>query len=392
MSGPNTVEVRSRLAQMRAGRHSNVERHEIAPPSEVRVTEDVIGVIDFFSGCGGTSAGLRRAGMKILAGIDMDEEAAETFQHNFKEAGFISRDVRDVTVEDLAAFISPHNGNTLLFSACAPCQPFSKQNRERGLSDTRSVLLDELHRFISYYLPDYIFLENVPGIQKIVSGDGPLKSFLLLLDKLGYAYKMDVIDFRRYGVPQTRRRFVLLASRSGSITFPNYTHGDEPNLPAFSNVWDWIGTLPPLAAGGSDPSVLNHVALTLSPLNQKRIESTPEGGDRRDWPDDLLLNCHRDHKGHTDVYGRLRRYEPACTLTTRCISLSNGRFGHPTQNRALSVREAACLQTFSPDFEFKGTLNSMATQIGNAVPELLSFRFGEHVLKHRVSSVEGEAS
>ena len=309
--------------------------------------------------------------MEILVGIDVDVDAATTFQVNFPEAHFMRQDIRQLPETDLEPHLSRRGGRPLLFSACAPCQPFSKQNREKTKSDTRASLLDELHRFVRHFRPEYIFLENVPGIQRINPSSGPIGRFLDLLDELRYEFDKDVVDFLDYGVPQTRRRFVLTASSIGPFTLPAPTHGARPGSAPHSTVWEWIGDLPPIPAGGKSDEVPNHSAAALSPLNLERVISTPEGGDRRNWPEDLILPCHKGHEGHTDVYGRLNRHRPASTLTTRCVSLSNGRFGHPMQNRALSLREAACLQTFPRDFLFKGTFASMAKQIGNAVPVLL---------------------
>lgn len=339
-------------------------------------------VVDFFSGCGGTSAGLRQSGMQILMGIDMGRDAAATYELNFPEAHFIRKDIRRVSVSDLAPYLPSQRKRPLLFSACAPCQPFSKQNRCKSESDNRASLLDEFHRFVRHFRPDYIFLENVPGVQRVRPFVGPIGRFLKLLEELEYEYANDVVDFLDYGVPQTRRRFVLIASLRGPIHLPSSTHGARDGQPPHSTVKDWIGDLPPIPAGGHSEKVPNHQAAKLSQLNLKRIASTPEGGDRRNWPDDLVLPCHQGHKGHTDVYGRLQWNGPARTLTTRCVSLSNGRFGHPTQNRALSLREAASLQTFPREFLFEGSFASMAKQIGNAVPVLLARRFGEAINAH----------
>jgi len=343
-----------------------------------------IQVADFFSGCGGTSAGLRQAGMQIVLGIDADPDAAATFQLNFPEAHFIQKDIRLVRTRDLKCYFDP--ACPVLFSACAPCQPFSKQNRAKRRADVRASLLDELHRFVRHLKPDYIFLENVPGIQRVRSRRGPLARFLRLLATLGYNVNCQVVDFLDYGVPQTRRRFVLSASRSGNVCLPRPTHGTRHGNTPRSTVWEWIGDLPAIPAGGKSENIPNHEAAALSPLNLRRIASTPEGGDRRDWPDALVLDCHQGHEGHTDVYGRLHKDRPASTLTTRCISYSNGRFGHPTQHRALSVREAASLQTFPRDFLFVGSLAAMAIQIGNAVPVLFARKFGESTLDHAESS------
>jgi DNA (cytosine-5)-methyltransferase 1 len=347
-----------------------------------------IDVIDFFSGCGGTSEGLRQAGFEIVAGIDMDLEAAETFRTNFPEARFIQSDIRAVLTSDLEPLIPRDRRRPVLFTACAPCQPFSKQNKARGGEDARRYLLDEMHRFVRKFRPEYIFVENVPGIQRIEPSAGPIGRFRRLLTNLGYHSECEVLDFLEYGVPQTRRRLVLVASLLGPISLPLRTHGPRADGKPVATVWDWIGHLPPIAAGSEHATVPNHRAAGLSPMNTRRMESTPEGGDRRDWSKRLVLKCHRDHVGHTDVYGRLCRDLPASTLTTRCISFSNGRFGHPIQHRALSVREAACLQTFPDTFVFKGSLNSMAMQIGNAVPVLLAKRFGETIVEHARASLQ----
>jgi DNA (cytosine-5)-methyltransferase 1 len=320
--------------------------------------------------------------MEIVAGIDMDPDAAATFEANFPEAEFICRDVRAILTWELRKHIASERVKPLLFSACAPCQPFSKQNRDKMASDQRSTLLDELHRFVRCYRPEYIFIENVPGAQRLNPKGGPIGRFLELLRELEYEVAYDVVDFLDYGVPQTRRRLVMTASLLGRFKLPPPTHGERHGKLPHSTIWEWIGDLPPLEAGASCGTVPNHQAAGLSAKNLLRIANTPEGGDRRDWPEHLILPCHKGHDGHTDVYGRLRRDRPASTLTTRCVSLSNGRFGHPLQDRALSLREAACLQTFPREFVFKGAFASMAMQIGNAVPVLLARRFGETIRSH----------
>jgi DNA (cytosine-5)-methyltransferase 1 len=342
-----------------------------------------IRVADFFCGCGGTSAGLRSAGLKISLGVDIDPEAEETFRHNFPEAEFFNSDARDLRPRSLEPIIARNRNYPLLFSACVPCQPFSRQNQQvvRRISKSHdAALLDQFHRFVSYFAPEYVFLENVPGMQKVSRRTGPFARFLKHLDLLNYAVSTKVVDCRDYGVPQKRQRLVLLASRLGPIDFPTPTHGDS-SKPA-STVRDWIRDFPPIAAGEEHLRVPNHRARSLSQLNLARIRATPEGGDRRNWPCDLILECHKAYDGHSDVYGRLKWDRPASALTTKCITLSNGRFGHPQQDRAISVREAASLQTFPRDFIFFGTLTAMARQIGNAVPVLMARSFGQAIIRH----------
>ncbi len=336
-----------------------------------------IKVFDFFSGCGGTSAGLRRAGMNIVLGIDHDEDTAKTYKKNFPEAEFMLTDLTKLRTNKLKSYFDDCKPNPVLFCGCAPCQPFSKQNGWRSKGDPRASLLNHFGRFVRYYKPDFVLVENVPGIQNVSPSASPLADFIKLIKKLGYHTVVGTVDSRDYGVPQKRKRLVLLASLHGVLRLPEKTHGPGTKR-EYSTVGDWIKNFPPIRAGGESKTVPNHRAARLSKKNLKRISATPPGGSRSCWPKHLILKCHKsEHAGHTDVYGRLRKDQPASALTTRCISLSNGRFGHPTQNRAISIREAASLQTFDPNFIFVGSLISMAKQIGNAVPVLLAKALGK---------------
>jgi DNA (cytosine-5)-methyltransferase 1 len=336
-----------------------------------------IHVFDFFSGCGGTSAGLRAAGMDISLAIDNDPIAASTYQLNFPEATFLQRDIRELSPADLEPRLQQLDpADPLLLCGCAPCQPFSKQGRRKPDADARSTLVDELARFVRAGWPPFGFCENVPGLQA-VRGEGPFERFLQSLDELGYQHCHGVIDSKDYGVPQHRSRLVLLASRLGKApSLPAPSHGPG-RTNRYATVWHAIQDLRPLEAGECDPEDPVHRAANLSALNLSRIRATPPGETRLSWPDHLRLDCHRKKPGHTDVYGRLRKDQPATAMTTRCISLSNGRFGHPVQDRAITAREAACLQTFPREFRFTGSLEDMGRQIGNAVPVTLAQRFGE---------------
>jgi DNA (cytosine-5)-methyltransferase 1 len=337
---------------------------------------------DFFSGCGGTSQGMREAGLRVRLGIDLDSDAAKTYRTNFPNAAFLKRDIRWLKAKDLAPHIGEDRARPVLFGACAPCQPFSTQRRAENSTDGRKDLLSEFHRFVKSYLPEYVFIENVPGMQSIDDTRGPFAKFLKLLSKLGYWHCHRVVYACHYGVPQRRKRLVLIASRLGPISFPKPTHGPNTKRKKLPTVWEAIRHLPRIKAGQSHSKVLNHRAAELSELNLKRIMATKSGGTRVDWPASLMLDCHADHIGHTDVYGRMAKDQPSAALTTRCVSLSNGRFGHPTQHRAVSVREAACLQTFPMDFEFFGNLASMSRQVGNAVPVQMAKVFGEAIKRH----------
>ncbi|QDT93851.1 DNA cytosine methyltransferase [Gimesia algae] len=344
-----------------------------------------IRVVDFFSGCGGTSCGLKSAGMKILLGIDNASDAEITYRRNFPRSDFICEDIRNVVPKDLESYVSVNRKYPLLFSACAPCQPFSQQNRnkvQRITKDHDASLLDEFHRFLKFFLPEYVFVENVPGLQKVSKRSGPFSRFIKLLESLKYSFDDRVVNSQDYGVPQRRQRLLLIGSRLGDISIPEATHGEGTQNPEFSTVRDWIEHFPAITAGEEHQDVPNHRARGLSLQNLTRLQQTPAGGDRRNWPKNLLLECHKEHEGHTDVYGRLWWDRPASALTTKCITISNGRFGHPVQDRAISVREAASLQTFPDDFIFHGSLQSMSRHIGNAVPALLAERIGKAIISH----------
>ena len=341
-------------------------------------------VFDFFSGCGGASSGLQAAGMEIALGLDNDPDARKTFEANFPEAGFIGDDIARVSASAIDPLVDAWGDHPLLFNACAPCQPFSRQRRGvTSPSDERLGLLDHVLRFVRRHRPEFIFAENVPGLREDGAAGRVFQRALHTLEALGYSTDHRVIKSQDYGVPQRRARLVILASLLGPITFPGPTHGAGTASATHSSVREWIGSLPAISAGETHSSVPNHRAAGLSPLNLQRIRATPPGGGWRDLPSDLMPESRRSgFNGFTDVYGRLRWDAPAPALTTRCISYSNGRFGHPEQDRAISVREAAYLQTLPADFVLTGNLNSQARQVGNAVPPLLAQRFGECITAH----------
>ncbi len=351
-----------------------------------------IAVYDFFCGCGGTSRGFQKAGMDIVFALDIDPDAKSTFIKNFPDTHFCEKSISLLSADDLQPTLDKHKDSYTLFCGCAPCQPFTKQYTESRKYDVRRNLLTHFGSIIEKHKPDFVFVENVPGLQKVQKKKkGPFPAFEKLLHELAYKMDFGVIAAQDYGAPQLRRRFVLVASKHGPISIPEPTHGNNRDNP-YKTVKDAIEDLPAIAAGETynDPDVLNHRAAELSELNMKRIKaSKPDGGGRNNWPEELLPECYtrtnergKKHSGHTDCYGRLWWDKPATGLTTRCISYSNGRFGHPEQHRALSIREAARLQGFDDNFEFTGSLNSMAKQIGNAVPVDLAYAMGRHFANH----------
>jgi len=316
--------------------------------------------IDVFCGAGGMSRGLQRAGVRIVCGIDNDPLVVKTYRRNVHRR-VICGDVRDVTATRLRPLI-PRRAR-LIMAVCAPCQPFSKVRKSGKRRPDRELLL-EVGRLVRSLRPDGLIIENVPQISRSDS-KGVLGRFKRMLKSAGYSFVIGTLDAKHFGVPQTRARLVLLAvkGRDRDVDLPR-ARGTP-----FRTVRDAIEGLPVLRAGGTSASHPHHVAARLSDANLARMKATPkDGGDSRSWPRKLRLPCHVRSEGFYDVYGRMHWDQPAPTLTTRCQSLSNGRFGHPTQRRAISLLEAALLQTFPKRYRFEGNQADIARQIGNAVP------------------------
>lgn len=333
--------------------------------------------IDFFSGAGGLTRGLVEAGIPIRLGVDIDAGCRETYERNNPGSRFLHADVRELDVREITRALALVDRDELLVAACAPCQPFAQLNRQGR--DHRATLLGRIGRVVQALRPGQIFVENVPGLAR-VRASSTLSRFRSLLRRLGYGYWEGVVNANVYGVPQTRRRFIIIAVRGVDPTPPPPTHG--PGLLPYETVGDAIRGYPAIEAGEVHPTVPNHRAAMLSPLNLERIRHTPhDGGNRTAWPPHLWLDCHRNgYTGHTDVYGRMHWGRPAPTLTCKCHSLTNGRYGHPEQDRAISFREAARLQSFGDDYVFHAEVQGhLAAQIGNAVPVRLAYAVGRHI-------------
>lgn len=335
--------------------------------------------IDFFCGGGGMTHGLLKAGIHVLAGVDICPDYQETYEKN-NQNRYIAKGISDISEDDILRIIPDINtADDVLFVGCAPCQPFSKQRNSSEEHKDRTLLV-EFGNIVTLYRPAYVVVENVPGIKG--KGVDVFEQFLKKLDENGYRYKYSILNARDYGVPQNRKRLVLIASRVTEVFFPEPSYGklEKP----YRTVEDAIRNYPPICAGQEYEGIPNHKAMVLSDLNLARIRATAHnGGSRTDWPEELVLNCHKTKKsGHTDVYGRMAWNCAAPTLTSKCCSLSNGRFGHPDQDRAISFREAAALQSFPDSYVFYGKTNSViARQIGNAVPVLLAEAIGKAILK-----------
>lgn len=337
--------------------------------------------IDLFCGAGGLTSGLRRAGWDVVAGIDMDEAVGATYRRNNPAPRFVRADLREVTDDDARALARGVPSRELLLAGCAPCQPFSKLRGRRGVQGrSDATLLREFARLVVVLRPRAVLMENVPGIAA-VPGFSSFRRFVRILHECGYDCDHRVLNARDFGVPQHRRRRVLLAVQDATARLPEPAALDADVRRA--TVRDAIARFPAIEAGETHPEVANHHAARLSPLNLERIRATPvDGGSRQDWKADLVLDCHRSAgTGFSDFYGRMWWDRVAPTLTGRCNSLSNGRFGHPDQNRAISLREAAALQTFPDDYEFIGVNKAIARWIGNAVPVAFAEALGSAIVK-----------
>lgn len=344
---------------------------------------DFVGV-DLFCGCGGVTRGFLDAGIKVSLGVDWEPVFKNTYESN-NRVGYLSCDIRSLPAHEILSRINFKGCESLIISSCSPCQPFSLKNAKRTENasvDYRADLGFELIRLIKEMRvtgisPAGIFLENVPEFAKSPTWDEIRKD----LYRLGFSIAQKVINCADYGVPQNRRRFIALALGGWSyVSLPPATHG--PGLLPFATVRKSFAGLPKLDAGQQCDKTANHRARELSELNMSRIKSVPaDGGSRDAFPKELVLDCHREFHGHSDVYGRMKFDEPSPTITTRCVSISNGRYGHPIENRAISLREAARLQTFPDDFVFdSNSLESAARMVGNAVPVMVAKIFGSYLM------------
>lgn len=335
--------------------------------------------IDLFCGAGGLTRGLLDAGIDVVAGIDVDESVGRTYEWNNRPTRFVRSDLRTLEPDIIKELFGSTAVEEALLTGCAPCRTFSKQRRNASLRHPDATILGEFGRLVEALHPGWVLIENVPGLAT-VPGYSTFRRFLRLLNKKGYRVAQGVLNASQYGVPQHRRRYVLIASRWADPSLPVHRYGHQ--LRPFETVRKWIAHYPPIAAGECHPSIANHASSMLSTRNLQRLRATPcDGGDRRDWPSALELDCHQGrNQSFSDVYGRMWWDRVAPTLTGRCNSVSNGRFGHPEQDRAVSLREAASLQTFPDDYLFFGVNTHIARHIGNAVPVRLAEALGSAVL------------
>ncbi len=359
-----------------------------SPGAQTRAGRDIrrpeVVCVDIFCGAGGLTQGLRQAGVDVVAGVDFDEACKHPYESNHEGIRFHQADVAKLKPAQLDEWFG--NAKVRVLAGCAPCQPFSsyalRYQKEKDVEDDeRWSLLDHFGRLVSDMSPspDIVTMENVPTVTK----HAVFKRFRGTLERLGYKVWVEVIDCARYGLPQRRRRTVLLASLHGDIKLRDAVASEA------RTVADVIKGLPVLRHGSTDDDDRLHAASKLSPLNLKRIKASTPGGTWREWPSNLVAECHKKKTGRTypGVYGRMKYDEPAPTLTTQFFGFGNGRFGHPTQARGISLREGALLQGFPPDYSFipdnePVQFKALGRMIGNAVPVDLGRVIGESIIEH----------
>ena len=349
--------------------------------------------IDIFSGCGGVSCGLTLAGFKVKAAVEIEQNAIDTYKNYepLKKVNVIHDDICSLNGKGILKAAKIKEDEIYLFAGCPPCQSFSRQNpkNKKKTVEERKKLLFEFLRIVQEIKPPFLLMENVPGIQSGFNKE-ILDDFLNRLN-VNYYVLHDILNAADYGVPQLRKRFVLHAVRLDihkellqcgfKFELPKATHSQfgGGGLQKWKTVCETIGDLPPITAGEEYPDngiVHNHKCANLSEINIKRMKIIrANGGSRICLPDELALECHKKKdnngeafSGHGDVYGIMDANKPSPTMTGGCLCYSKGRYGHYEQNRAISIREAARLQTFPDDFVFSNSLTAAALQIGNAVP------------------------
>ena len=337
----------------------------------------MISCVDLFCGVGGLTHGLEKAGIDVVAGFDTDSLCQFAFEAN-NNAKFVRQDVAALVGSDIRGLWD--KGAIKLLAGCAPCQPFSTYSRasRKSKQDGKWELVRHFSRLVEEAEPDLVTMENVSQIRR----HDVFEEFLESL--AGYSVWHAVVECSAYGVPQTRKRLVLMASKLGPIEMwqPKQRQGKATVATAISK-------LPRLAAGEMDHRDPMHRACNLSAINLKRIRASRPGGTWREWPASLRAKCHRAEAGETfpSVYGRMEWDKPAPTMTTQCFGYGNGRFGHPEQDRAITLREAAMLQTFPRGYQFlpsdeKVVFHSMGRLIGNAVPVRLGYAIGKSLAEH----------
>ena len=339
--------------------------------------QESIVAVDLFCGVGGLTHGLSNAGIDVKLGVDIDPACRFPLEEN-NNAKFLQYDVSKLNSSDIVSEFA--GANITLLAGCAPCQPFStySQPKVNKKSHKDWELLNSFSSLVVDVRPTLVTMENVAPLE----GQSIFKDFVVNLMENGYYVAFRVVDGCEIGLPQKRKRLVLVASILGALELP------EQMMPQVT-VRDAISELAPIVAGGCDPKDRLHASASLSPLNLKRIKHSKPGGTWREWPRELVAECHSRETGTTfpSVYGRMAWDEPAPTMTTQCYGFGNGRFGHPEQDRAISLREAAILQGFPKEYAFVPNdqpvnFSVLGRLIGNAVPVHLGGYIGDVLVNH----------
>ena len=352
--------------------------------------------IDLFCGAGGLSTGLKKSGFRLCLGVDIDEKALKTYKCNLKRTKVLKEDIKKVTGEKITELTGINRRDNFLLAGCPPCQGFSSLGK-RDANDEKNELVYEYIRIINELEPSFILMENVPGMSTGV-GKEIFKQVVKEL-KENYHVEYATLNAADFGVPQIRKRLVLHGIRNDVYDnlgldkekqklLPKPTHSKEKKkgYRKWVTVRKAIFDLPILGAGESydDGIIKNHKARSLSETNIERLrEIRLHGGDREMISEELQLECHKkENVSYTDTYGIIDPDKPAPTITSGCTIISKGRYCHPTQNRGLSIREAARLQSFDDKFEFQGNMGEMSLQIGNAVPPKLAQASGKVIINY----------
>lgn len=361
------------------------------PGKNITGNKKKIIAIDFFCGCGGVTNGLKKAGIEVIAGFDIDPEVKYAYEENNSGSAFLNIDITNTSenIKAINELLESKKRDILIFSACAPCQPFSLHNRSHKWDYRKSLMIKFIKVVKKLQIknrPDIILFENVGTMKK--RGERVLNIVIKQLENLDFSILgPKIINATDFGVPQSRKRLIFIAVKKCFLRHKDrftWNYFEDRFKEEKVSVKEAIGHLPGIPHGYKvnmqDPL---HVTRALSPLNFKRIRQITEPGRGREmWDEKYNLECYKKHDGHRDVYGRMSWNGQAPTLTCRCISISNGRFGHPEQNRAISLREAAILQTLG-NYKFKEPilLNRVAQQIGNVVPPKLACKIGKFILE-----------
>lgn len=351
----------------------NPDRPE-SPGSRLDKTPGILTAFDVFSGCGGLTLGLKQAGFHVIGAVEIDPSAVDTYLLNHQEVKTWTTDVRELPVSDVMQELQLQPGQLDLLAGCPPCEGFSTLrtlNGSKTVEDEKNDLVFEFFRFVKELEPKTIMMENVPGLAK----DERFLRFVEDLGQLGYHCKYDVLNAAHYEVPQRRRRLILLASLFGPLDF-------APKSRLRRTVRDVVGSLP---SSGNSGDPLHDFPEKRSDRVKNLIRMIPkDGGSRTDLPQENQLKCHKRCDGFKDVYGRMGWDDVAPTITTGCFNPSKGRFLHPSEDRAITMREAALLQTFTPTYKFQTAIGKLgiARQIGNALPPEFIRRHAAEVFAH----------